>query len=135
VEALGCRVHSMDAERHDSMLAAVSHLPHLLAFATMQSLLAQPHSDELLAMAGPGFHDFTRIAASDPHMWRDILLANARHVLHQSRQFRHALLELEKLLEAGDGLGLQDRITLVSDARTHWRQSSKKHLHDNQKNS
>jgi len=126
-EQLGCRVHGMSAEAHDSALATVSHLPHLLAFAMMHSLLAQPHSDEVLSLAGPGFRDFTRIAASDAHMWRDILLANAAQVLHQSRQFRQSLQELEKLLETGNGQGLQDRITLASAARQHWRQSSKKH--------
>ncbi|WP_159915576.1 prephenate dehydrogenase [Pantoea sp. 18069] len=121
-QALGCEVHSMSPEAHDATLATVSHLPHLLAFAMMQSVLSQPDADATLALAGPGFRDFTRIAASNPQIWRDILLANREQVLAQSRQFRQALENLEELLVQGDGQGLQDRITLASAARAHWRQ-------------
>ena len=120
-QALGCRVHNMSPEAHDATLATVSHLPHLLAFAMMQSLLSQPQADAVLALAGPGFRDFTRIAAGDPKIWRDILLANREQVLAQSRQFQQALQSLEQLIEQGDGQGLQDRITLASAARAHWR--------------
>jgi len=121
-QALGCEVHSMSPEAHDATLATVSHLPHLLAFAMMQSVLSQPGADATLALAGPGFRDFTRIAASNPQIWRDILLANREQVLAQSRQFRQALENLEDLILQGDGQGLQDRITLASAARAHWRQ-------------
>jgi prephenate dehydrogenase len=119
--ALGCRVHSMSPESHDATLATVSHLPHLLAFAMMQSLLSQPEADATLALAGPGFRDFTRIAAGDPKIWRDILLANREQVLAQSRQFRQALQSFEQLITQGDGQGLEDQITLASAARAHWR--------------
>ncbi|MDR0227315.1 MAG: prephenate dehydrogenase/arogenate dehydrogenase family protein [Burkholderiaceae bacterium] len=120
-ELLGCRVRAMSPEAHDSTFATVSHLPHLLAFAMMQSVLSQPGADEVLSLAGPGFRDFTRIAASDPKMWRDVLLANSEQVLAQSRQFQTALQQLESLIQAGDGQALEDRLTLASAARAHWR--------------
>lgn len=120
-QALGCQVHSMSPEAHDATLATVSHLPHLLAFAMMQSVLSQPQADATLALAGPGFRDFTRIAAGDPKIWRDILLANREQVLAQSRQFQQALQSLEQLITQDDGQGLQDQLTLVSAARAHWR--------------
>jgi len=123
-QALGCQVHSMSPEAHDATLATVSHLPHLLAFAMMQSVLSQPQADATLALAGPGFRDFTRIAASDPKIWRDILLANREQVLAQSRQFRQALQNLEQLMEQDDGQALQDRLTLASAARAHWRMAA-----------
>jgi len=124
-QALGCQVHSMSPEAHDATLATVSHLPHLLAFAMMQSVLTQPDADATLALAGPGFRDFTRIAAGNPHIWRDILMANREQVLAQSRQFREALQSLEALMQAGDGQGLQDRLTLASAARAGWRMGAR----------
>lgn len=120
-QALGCQVHSMSPEAHDAALATVSHLPHLLAFAMLQSILSQPQADATLALAGPGFRDFTRIAAGDPQIWCDILLANREQVLAQSRQFQQALQSLEALITQGDAQGLQDRITLASAARAQWR--------------
>ncbi|MET1116017.1 MAG: prephenate dehydrogenase [Comamonas sp.] len=120
-QALGCQVHSMSPEAHDATLATVSHLPHLLAFAMMQSVLAQPNADATLALAGPGFRDFTRIAAGNPQIWRDILMANRAQVLAQSRQFRQALHALEALMQAGDGPGLEGQLTLASGARAGWR--------------
>ena len=81
----------MDPQAHDAAFAAVSHLPHLLAFAMIGSITAQPQADEYLSLAGPGFRDFTRIAASDPKMWRDILRANRAEVLVQMEHFRAAL--------------------------------------------
>jgi prephenate dehydrogenase len=120
-QALGCNVRAMSPEAHDSALATVSHLPHLLAFAMMQSVLSQPDADEVLALAGPGFRDFTRIGAGDPQLWRDVLLANHEQVLAQSRHFRQALDQLEALIQTGDGRGLQDRLTLASAARAQWR--------------
>jgi prephenate dehydrogenase len=125
-QALGCDVKAMSPEAHDSALATVSHLPHLLAFAMMQSVLNQPDADEVLSLAGPGFRDFTRIGAGDPQLWRDVLLANHEQVLAQSRHFRQALEQLEAMIEAGDGRGLQDRLTLASAARAQWRMGARK---------
>ena len=116
----------MSPEAHDSALATVSHLPHLLAFAMMQSVLNQPGADDMLGLAGPGFRDFTRIGAGDPKLWRDVLLANRDQVLAQSRQFRQALEQLEGLMQANDGQGLQDRLTLASAARAEWTMGGKR---------
>ena len=119
--AIGCRVVQMSPVQHDAALAAVSHLPHLLAFAFMNMLSAQPQAAEQLAVAGPGFRDFSRIAASEPRMWHDILLANRDEVLHQSRQFRASLDRLEQALIDSDGTALHDLIAQASGARAVWR--------------
>ncbi len=117
---LGCKVSEMSPQMHDAAYAAVSHLPHLLAFAMMNSLGAQAEGDQYLSMAGPGFRDFTRIAAGEPAMWRDILLANRDELLAQSRHFQASLHALEKLIESGDAAALQDSIREASQARTDW---------------
>ena len=118
---LGCRVTSMAPEAHDAAFAAVSHLPHLLAFAMMQSVIRQENSDYILSLAGTGFRDFTRIAASDPKMWRDILRANREEVLVQSRLFQEALQAFEHAIQADDDQSLEDMLTLASETRAHWR--------------
>lgn len=94
--ALGAQVLRMSPQQHDATYAAVSHLPHLLAFAYINGLAAQADGRQFMALAGPGFRDFSRIAASDPSVWRDILLANRDEVLAQSRHFRAALDALEQ---------------------------------------
>lgn len=116
-QALGCHVIRMPAAAHDAALAAVSHLPHLLAFAMMRGMLQQPEGQDWLTLAGPGFRDATRIAASAPAIWRDILLANRREVLRQARHLRHAMEEFEAALAVGDGPALQSMITQASMAR------------------
>jgi prephenate dehydrogenase len=116
--ALGCLVSEMSPQTHDAAYAAVSHLPHLLAFAMMNSLGAQAEGDQYLTLAGPGFRDFTRIAAAEPVMWRDILLANRDELLAQSRHFQASLQALEKLIQDGDAASLQDSIRQASQART-----------------
>ena len=118
---LGCRVTSMAPEAHDAAFAAVSHLPHLLAFAMMQSVIRQENSDYILSLAGTGFRDFTRIAASDPKMWRDILRANREEVLVQSRLFQEALQAFEHAIQADNDKSLEDMLTLASETRAHWR--------------
>jgi prephenate dehydrogenase len=123
---LGCRVSSMAPEAHDAAFAAVSHLPHLLAFAMMGSITAQPEADDFLSLAGPGFRDFTRIAASDPKMWRDILRANSAEVLAQSRLFQKALHDLEAAMREGSEQPLEDLITLASQTRAHWRMGAQR---------
>jgi len=124
--ALGARVSSMAPESHDAAFAAVSHLPHLLAFAMLTSINAQPQADALLALAGPGFRDFTRIAASDPKMWRDILRANRDEVLAQSQLFKQALQGLEDAMLASSDQPLEDLITLASHTRAHWRMGAQR---------
>ncbi|RSZ44483.1 prephenate dehydrogenase/arogenate dehydrogenase family protein [Variovorax beijingensis] len=117
---IGANVVTMTHEEHDSAFAAVSHLPHLLAFAYVNALIAQPQGDDFLRLAGPGFRDFSRIAASDPVMWRDVLLANREQVLLQSQAFRKALLELEALVTAGDAQALEHSIAAASKVRAAW---------------
>ncbi|TSE18348.1 Prephenate dehydrogenase [Tepidimonas alkaliphilus] len=97
-EAVGARVRTMTPQAHDAALAAVSHLPHLLAFAAVHALAQQPDGARFLELAGPGFRDFTRIAASDPDVWRDILHANAAEVRAQAAAFRAALDAFEAAL-------------------------------------
>ncbi|NDY90159.1 prephenate dehydrogenase [Ideonella livida] len=119
--ALGCQVTTMTPEAHDAAFAAVSHFPHLIAFAYFAGILQQQESDEFLALAGPGFRDFTRIAASDPAVWRDILIANREEVLRQSERFRGALGALEQALRECKGEALEALIRGVSMARSQWR--------------
>ena len=119
--ALGCQVSTMAPEHHDTAFAAVSHLPHLLAFALLNSIIGQERSNTLLQLAGPGFRDFTRIAAGDPKIWRDILRANRTEVLAQSRLFEQALQQLQAAMQEDDTQHLEDLLTLASSTRAHWR--------------
>ncbi len=118
--ALGCIVSEMSPQTHDAAYAAVSHLPHLLAFSMMLSLESQADGEQYLSLAGPGFRDFSRIAAGEPAMWRDIFLANRDELLAQSQHFKASLQALEKLIEAGDAASLQDSIRQASQARANW---------------
>ncbi len=118
--ALGAQVVEMTPSHHDAAFAAVRHMPHLLAFAYFQAIAGQASGAEFLSLAGPGFRDFTRIAASEPAVWRDILLANKDEVLSQAGKFRQALDELEALLVSGDAPGIEERIRQISSARSQW---------------
>ncbi len=118
--ALGAQVLKMSAENHDSAFAAVSHLPHLLAFAYFSAVINQPAGRDFLSLAGPGFRDFTRIAASSPEMWRDVLLANREEVLRQSLRFRHALDALEAALSHTNADALEGLIRSAAEGRASW---------------
>jgi len=118
--ALGCKVRHMSPNAHDAAYAAVSHLPHLLAFAFMNGIASQAENDRFLSLAGPGFRDFTRIAASDPKVWRDILSANKDELLAQSRHFSQALQRLEHCIAQGDLEGLTQLIDQANRARSAW---------------
>ena len=120
-QALGSRVLELSPEAHDASFAAVSHLPHLAAFALVNAVARQPHGAQHLSMAGPGFRDFSRIAASDPCVWRDILLANRDEVLHQSALLRQTLDEFETAMHAGHAEQLQALIAEASQTRARWR--------------
>ena len=124
--ALGSRVTSMSPESHDAAFAAVSHLPHVLAFAMMNSITGQDAGDDFLSLAGPGFRDFTRIAASDPKVWRDILLSNRDELIAQSKLFQQALHTIEQAMQKGDAQALEDMLTLASETRAHWRMGAKR---------
>jgi prephenate dehydrogenase len=118
--ALGSHVSTMTAADHDQTFAAVSHLPHLLAFAAVHALTTHPQGADYLDMAGPGFRDFSRIAASDPSVWRDILSANRTEVLAQLAHFQSSLAQFEAAMQQGDTTGLQQLIQQASDVRSGW---------------
>jgi prephenate dehydrogenase len=117
---IGAQVLKMTPENHDAAFAAVSHLPHLLAYAYFSSVMNQPAGRDFLSLAGPGFRDFTRIAASSPEMWRDILVANREEVLKQSQRFRQALDALEHVIREGNADALEGLIRAPSESRATW---------------
>jgi prephenate dehydrogenase len=125
-QALGSKVVTMSPDAHDAAFAAVSHLPHLMAFALVNAIIRQPQGDEFLALAGPGFRDFSRIAASDPKVWTDILTTNKAQVLAQSQAFREQLVAMENMLEAGDAVALTQQISQASAVRAAWRMAADK---------
>jgi prephenate dehydrogenase len=125
-EALGCQVQQMSPEAHDSAFAAVSHLPHLIAFALVNGIAAQPNGQDFLSLAGPGFRDFTRIAASEPKMWRDILMANKQELIEQTQLFQQTLQAMQALIEAGNGEALEELIAQASQVRADWRMGSRR---------
>jgi prephenate dehydrogenase len=124
--ALGCHVQKMAPEAHDAAYAAVSHLPHLLAFALMNAVTGQEEGETFLSLAGPGFRDFTRIAASDPNVWRDILVSNREELLTQSRHLQRALHALESAMAIGDLDALEALIDQASTTRAQWRMNAVK---------
>ncbi len=125
-EAMGCKVTQMTPEAHDAAFAAVSHLPHLVAFALMHAIANQPQGKEFLSLAGPGFRDFTRIAAADPKMWRDVLLANRHEIVEQAKVFQRSLHNLLQHIEDSNGEPLEGMIEVASHTRAHWRMGQKK---------
>jgi prephenate dehydrogenase len=124
--AIGSQVLRMTPENHDAAFAAVSHLPHMLAFAYFNSVARQPAGKDFLSLAGPGFRDFTRIAASDPTVWRDILMSNREELLKQSMRFRHTLDAMEHVIKSGNAEALEDLIRGASDARSTWQMNATK---------
>ncbi len=118
--AIGAQVLKMSPENHDAAFAAVSHLPHLLAYAYFSSVVNQPAGRDFLSLAGPGFRDFTRIAASNPEVWRDILVANREEVLKQAQRFRNALDALENVIRSGNAEALEDLIRTAAEGRAGW---------------
>ena len=123
--ALGCRVLKMTPEQHDAAFASVSHLPHMIAFALMNAISGQPQGKDYLSLAGPGFRDFTRIAASDPKVWRDILMSNREELLAQSKIFQDSLKALELVLSSGNTDALEGLIEKASNTRGNWSMTSK----------
>ena len=124
--AIGAQVLRMTPENHDAAFAAVSHLPHMLAFAYFSAVAGQPAGRDFLSLAGPGFRDFTRIVASDPQVWRDILLANRDEVLRQSQHFKRALDAVEHVMREGHGSALEHLLRTASNARSGWQMNAPK---------
>ncbi len=116
-QATGARVEFMTPAHHDHILAATSHLPHVLAFALVESLARSGASDEIFHYAAGGFRDFTRIASSDPVVWRDICLANREAILTMLDQFQRDLDGLRAVIAAGDGATLESRFGFAKAAR------------------
>jgi prephenate dehydrogenase len=122
--ACGARVSRMDPEEHDAVLATVSHLPHVLAYALVHGVTKRNNSEQLFSFAAGGFRDFTRIASSHPEMWRDICLANRDRLLQEMKSYANDLGSIRKLIQKGDGAGLEKLFAAARDARNKWIQSS-----------
>lgn len=116
----GAKVSQMTALMHDQVFAAVSHLPHLLAFALVAELADRSNSEQLFDYAAGGFRDFTRIAASSPEMWRDISLANKQPLLKELKAYQDQIAYLAAVLEQGDGVKLEALFQQASIARNNW---------------
>ncbi|MBD3619991.1 MAG: prephenate dehydrogenase/arogenate dehydrogenase family protein [Chromatiales bacterium] len=116
-ETAGAVVESMSVAHHDEVLAATSHLPHMLAFGLVDSLARMRDNDEIFRYAAGGFRDFTRIASSDPVMWRDICLANRSALLDMMARYKEDLRLIEDAIEAADGEALLEIFTRAKAAR------------------
>ena len=118
---IGAQVRVMTPDAHDAAFAAVSHLPHLLAFAAYLSVQHQPEGAQFLDLAGPGFRDFTRIAAGDPAVWRDVLLANKTQVLAQAELFKTMLYKFESAMRDGSADVIEGLIKQAATGRANWK--------------
>jgi prephenate dehydrogenase len=118
----GAKVSRMDADEHDAVLAAVSHLPHLLAFALVHEVAGRKNSAELFSFAAGGFRDFTRIASSHPEMWRDICVANRDQLLQEVAKFSSKLDQVKRLLDHPENL--EKLFAEARAARDAWIHSS-----------
>jgi prephenate dehydrogenase len=116
----GAIIHRLTAEDHDRVFAAVSHLPHFLAYALVDDIAKKPHADLLFQYAASGFRDFTRIAGSSPEMWRDITLANQNALLNELDAYMTQLTQLRSLLAAGDGKAIEAVYANAQQARHNW---------------
>lgn len=116
----GAEITRMSVTHHDEILAATSHLPHMLAFSLVDSLARLKENDEIFGYAAGGFRDFTRIASSNPVMWRDICLANQQALSAMLTRFAGELHELAAILERGDGEGLLEIFERAKQARDRY---------------
>jgi prephenate dehydrogenase len=119
-QACGATVVDMSPQDHDRVFAAVSHLPHLLAFGLVDDLAGRDNAELLFSHAASGFRDFTRIAGSHPEMWRDICVANRVALLDELDAYLAELARLRALLAAGDGAGLEAVFERARRARNAW---------------
>lgn len=124
----GCNAHviEMPVELHDRIFAAVSHLPHVLAFALVEEIARRPDADQLFAFAAGGFRDFSRIAGSSPEMWRDICLANRPAVLGELDAYIARLQQIRGLIDSDDGAALAELFEHARHARNAWAHSQSK---------
>lgn len=120
--ACGARVFRMDPETHDEVLAAVSHLPHLLAYALVKEFADRGNAAQLFSNSAGGLRDFTRLASSHPEMWRDICVANRDKLAAELGAFENRLRAIRPLLEAGDGAALEKLFADARGVREKWLQ-------------
>jgi prephenate dehydrogenase len=120
--AVGATVHAMTAEQHDRVFAAMSHLPHVLSFALVESILASDDAALKLSFGAGSFRDMTRIAASSPEMWRDICVANRGALMAEIDAYARQLASLRAAIDAGDGAALERVFTHAREARQQWRE-------------
>ena len=118
--AVGAKTSTMPPEQHDAVFAAVSHLPHLLAYALVGDISARADAKQLFGYAAGGFRDFTRIASSHPEMWRDICMANRDRLLHELHLYEKKLQETGAMLEAGNAEALEKMFADARAARERW---------------
>lgn len=118
--AIGADVLEMTVKHHDEVLAATSHLPHLLAYALVDTLSQQGESEEIFRYAAGGFRDFTRIASSDPEMWRDVFLANGEATIDILDQFTNELKRLRQALVDGDADTLMSTFVRAKKSRDNF---------------
>ena len=119
-EAAGAQVETLDPMQHDRIFAAVSHLPHLAAYALVDDLARRADGDTFFRFAASGFRDFTRIAGSSPEMWRDIALANRAAVLAELDAYLEALQMLRQSIAGEDAAALLEIFSRARAAREHW---------------
>jgi len=119
-EAAGAQVETLDPMQHDRIFAAVSHLPHLAAYALVDDLARRADGDTFFRFAASGFRDFTRIAGSSPEMWRDIALANRAAVLAELDAYLEALQMLRQSIAGEDAVALLEIFSRARAAREHW---------------
>ena len=122
-EACGAQVETLDAALHDRVFAAVSHLPHLAAFALVDDLACRADGDIFFRFAASGFRDFTRIAGSSPEMWRDIALSNRAALLAELDAYLDALRSLRQAVSDEDAAALLQIFSRARTAREHWIES------------
>lgn len=119
-KVLGSNIKRISAVQHDAIYAAVSHLPHILSYALMASVLNSEDAEQKLGHAGAGFRDFTRIAASSPEMWRDICIANKQAILKELDQYLSVIGRLREMIAKEDAAGLEKVFQKASQARQKW---------------
>ncbi len=116
-QACGAEVVETSIEHHDEVLAATSHLPHMLAYSLVDTLAKMDEKNEIFDFAAGGFRDFTRIASSDPGMWHDICLANREALVKMINKFSHDLQQLSKAIESNDSDYIKETFTRAKQAR------------------
>jgi prephenate dehydrogenase len=124
-QAVGAQVSFMSPVQHDAVFSAVSHLPHLLAYALVAQIANAEDASTKLGYAGGGFRDFTRIAASSPEMWRDIFAANKTALLKDLRDYQRMLGQLEMLLVTDNHSALEKMIAKAANVRQNWNTAGK----------